>query len=762
MNTYSRIVLLISIVLSACFSSEQDTETLTSSKLPSPNSSIDEKVEALLSTMTLEEKVGQMTQITITTLERDNEPGVLDSSKLKEAIHKYKIGSILNTPGGKAPSVKGWQHLMYRLLEETNKTDKQIPILYGIDAVHGSSYTDGAVLFPQQIGMAATWNPGLLKQCSVVSAYETRAASIPWVFAPDLDLPRNPAWSRIWESFGEDTYLSSEMGVAMVEGFQGVDIGNFNKVAACAKHFIGYGSTTTGKDRTPSIIPDRVLKQYDLPIFQKSIEAGVKTIMISSGEINGTPVHVNKNLITSLLKGELNFKGFVVTDWEDIKYLHTRHRVAATMREAVKKAVLAGIDMSMVPDNYIFCEELISLVNDGEVPITRINDAVRRILKVKFELGLFRTPVRPLKDYPDFGSDSSTALSYIAASESITMLKNKDDILPISKDSKILITGPTANTMRALNGGWSYTWQGESSDQFANNKFTIVEAFQNKVGKDNIFYAPGVTTTEEIDIQKTVDLAKNAEYIVLCLGEQSYTETPGDIDDLTISAPQIALAKALIKTNKPIILVLNEGRPRIISQFETSIGAILQCYLPGNEGGIALVDIVYGDVNPSGKLPYNYPRYPNALQKYNRKQTESLVNENDDYQRYNPQFEFGHGLSYTTFEYKNLLIDEVFISKNDTINVSVDVQNTGVRKGKEVVQLYVKDLYASITPEVKVLKRFKKIELQPGETKTIKFLLNIEDLKFVNAENKWVVESGDFEILVGDIIKKITLEKELY
>ncbi len=756
-------VLLLIIVLPSCSFSKKEKTPIASIENSSITDPIDKKVFDLLATMTLEEKIGQMTQLTYGALETN---GQLDTIKLKEAIQKYKIGSILNIPSSGAPTPNEWHKILNAILHQTNQTEKKIPLIYGIDAIHGASYTNGAVLFPQQIGLAATWDPNLVEKCTKVSAYETRASSIPWVFSPDLDLPRNPAWSRLWESFGEDVYLSSQMGVAMVRGFQGDDIGAFNRVAACAKHFIGYGSNTTGKDRTPSIIPDRVLKQYDIPVFEKSIKAGVKSVMISSGEINGVPVHVNKKLITNVLKGELGFKGFVVTDWEDIVYLNTRHKVAATMREAVKKAVLAGVDMSMVPYDFVFFEELLSLVSDGEIPMSRINDAVRRILRVKFELDLFRTPVMDPKEYPDFGSDSSVALSYIAASESITLLKNKEEVLPIPKESKVLITGPTANSMKSLNGGWSYTWQGERADQFAKDKFTILEAFQNKIGENKVLYAPGVSIFEEIDISKAVSMARKVDYIMLCLGEHNYTETPGDINDLNITKPQIRLAKELAKLNKPMILVLNEGRPRIISDFEQDMDGVIQCYLPGNEGARALVDIVYGDVNPSGKLPYNYPRYANSLQKYNRKYTESIISEEQDEdtgyaKNYHPQYEFGYGLSYTTFEYKNLVFDKVFIKKQDSIKVSVDVQNTGIRKGKEVVQLYIRDMFASITPEVKSLKRFKKIELQPGETKKVSFIINNSDLSFVGDNGKWISESGEFEAIIGDVVKKFTLEKEL-
>ncbi|WP_108870366.1 glycoside hydrolase family 3 N-terminal domain-containing protein [Aquimarina aquimarini] len=757
MRIYLVYTILLSIVLSSCTFAKKEKK---SSDL------IDDKISILISQMSLEEKIGQMTQITISALEKNGSPGELDKNKLKEAIQRYKIGSILNVPNPGAPKPERWHEILKEILEETNKTDKKIPIIYGIDAIHGASYTDGAVLFPQQIGMAATWNPELVEKCMAIAAYETRASSIPWVFSPDLDLPRNPVWSRFWETFGEDTYLSSQMGKAMINGFQGKDVGALDKVATCVKHYIGYGSSTTGKDRTPSILPERVLRQYDLPIFEKSIRAGAKSIMISSGEINGTPVHASKKMITEVLKGELGFKGFVVTDWKDIIYLHTRHKVAKTMREAVKKSVMAGIDMSMVPNGYSFFNELFSLVSDKEVPMSRIDDAVHRILRVKFELGLFDTPVTDPKDYPDFGSSTSVKMSYNAAAESITLLKNRNNTLPLSKEKKVLITGPTANSMNFLNGGWSYTWQGEKSDEYAKDKLTILEAFQHKIGKQNVEYALGTQIFEEIDIAKAVNLAKKVDYIVLCLGEHNYTETPGDIDDLRITEPQIKLAKALAALNKPIILILNEGRPRIINEFENDMKAILQCYLPGNEGARALVDIVYGDINPSGKLPYNYPRYVNSLQKYNRKYTESLDDkeQNDDasYQKsYDPQYEFGHGLSYTTFRYSNLNIDRTEIGEEGIIKIKVDVNNIGERKGKEVVQLYIRDMYADITPEVKLLKRFQKIELQPKKSQTVLFTIGIDDLKYVDENNKWIAEDGEFEITIGTISKKVVLKKEL-
>lgn len=728
------------------------------------NSAINKKVAELLAKMTIEEKIGQMTQITLGTFEDKGKAG-FNAVKLSEGIQKYHIGSILNTPYPYAPTVKGWQEIMTVISTENNKSRLKIPVLYGIDAIHGASYTQGATLFPQQIGMAATFNTAIVKKGAEISAYETRASSIPWVFSPDLDLPRNPAWSRIWESFGEDVYLSSRMGEAMVSGFEGGDISSKFHVASCMKHFIGYGSTTTGKDRTPSIIPERVLRQFDLQIYEAAIKAGAKSVMISSGEINGTPVHANKYLITDVLKKELDFQGVVVTDWKDIIYLHTRHKVAETNREAVKIAVLAGIDMSMVPEDYSFCIDLLDLVNNGEIPMSRIDDAVSRILKMKLELNLFEGTIADSKQYPKFGSNEFINEAYNAATESITLLKNKNAILPLNKSEKILVTGPTANSMISLNGGWSYTWQGEKTDEIAADKFTILEALQQKAGKENILYTKGADLTLENDqeIEKAVALAKDASKIILCLGEKNYTETPGDISNLYISASQIKLALALSKLNKPIILVLNEGRPRLISDFEDKMDAIVQCYLLGNEGGRALAAILYGDVNPSGRLPYNYPRYPNSLEKYNRKYTESLADEeqNNDakYQRsYQPQFEFGTGLSYSTFAYSNLQIDKTEINNTEEIAVSVDVTNTGKLGGKEAVLLYLSDLYASITPEVKALKRFEKIALNPNETKTVHFKLNQKDLQFVNNDLKWISEKGTFKIQIGNLSKQFLLK----
>lgn len=746
------LLFVLSLITNASFSQNSKKE-------------IDQKVSELLSKMSIEEKVGQMTQMTVTTFEVKGQPGIFDMPKLQEAIQTYHIGSMLNVPNPGAPTIQRWKEVITTINKEANKTRLKIPVLYGIDAIHGSSYTAGATLFPQQIGIAATFNTEIAKKGSEISAYETRASSIPWVFSPDLDLPRNPSWSRMWESFGEDAYLSSQMGAAMVTGFEGNDVGSKYHVASCMKHFIGYGSTTTGKDRTPSIIPERVLRQFDLTIYQASIKAGAKSVMISSGEINGTPVHASKHLLTDLLKNELGFQGVVVTDWKDIIYLYTRHKVAENNRDAVRISVLAGIDMSMVPEDYSFYTDLLDLVQKGEVPMSRIDDAVTRILRMKFEVNLFQNNIADLKDYPKFGSQEFIDVAYNAAAESITLLKNNDAVLPLSKSEKILVTGPTANSMKYLNGGWSYNWQGENSDKYAADKFTILEALQNKIGKQNVLYTSGadLEKEDEIEIQKAVALAKEASKIILCLGEKNYTETPGDISNLYISPSQVKLALALSKLNKPIILVLNEGRPRLISDFEDKMNAVIQCYLPGNEGARALADILYGDVNPSGRLPYNYPRFPNSLEKYNRKYTESLGDEeqNNDaqYQKsYSPEYEFGTGLSYTAFEYSNLTIDKTTINNSDSLTVTIDVKNTGQLAGKEAVLLYLSDKVASITPEVKALKRFTKISLAPNESKTVTFTLNQKDLQFVGDNLKWIAENGTFNIQIGPLTKDFILK----
>ncbi len=743
-------------------------------KITAPSKAeIETKVDELLSKMTLEEKVGQMTQVTLDVIGKGDdrftsyEPFSLDRDLVKKAVSEYHVGSFLNTANNRALPKEKWYEVI-KELQDINKAETRlgIPIVYGVDMIHGATYTAGATMFPQQIGQAASRNPELVQRGAEITAYETRASGIPWNFSPVLDLGMDPRFSRMWESFGEDPYLASILGVAMIDGYEGKNnnIGHPEHVASTLKHFLGYHAVTSGKDRTPSYIPEDALREYHLPPFKAAVDAGAHTIMVNSGIINGVPVHANYDLLTSLLKEELGFEGLVVTDWADIENLHRRDRVAESDREAIKMAINAGIDMSMVPYQYeVFVDNLVDLVKSGEVEESRIDDAVRRILKVKLALNLFETPVTHYKNYPKFGSKEFEQASYDMAAESITLLKNEENILPLEKNVKVLVTGPNANSMRTLNGAWTYSWQGEKTPEFAESYNTILEAIQNEIGEQNVTFVPGVSYVEggkyyeeeKVDFEKAISEAKNVDYVILAVGENTYTEKPGDLNDLYLSDHQTELARELAKTGTPVILVLNEGRPRIISKFEREMEAIVQTYLPGNFGGDALADVLFGDVNPSGKLPYNYPRYPNALIPYIHKPSEEQAKAEGVYNYeadYNPQFFFGDGLSYTTFEYSDLKLDKNEINTTGSVTVEVKVTNTGKRAGKEVVELYTSDLYASqSTPDVKRLRRFEKISLEPGETKTVTFTLNANDLAYVTPKGESLVEPGDFELMVDEL-----------
>ncbi|WP_234461951.1 glycoside hydrolase family 3 N-terminal domain-containing protein [Pedobacter segetis] len=727
--------------------------------------------------MTLEEKVGQMAQITIDVITKGKdrfssfEPVELDPKIMDDVFNKYKIGSILNTANNRARTPQVWYSLISKI-QEVGKGRLNIPVIYGIDAIHGTTYTAGATFFPQQIGQAASRNLDLIKRGAQITAYETRASGIPWNFSPVLDLGPDPRFPRIWETYGEDPYLTSEIGKVMVKGYEGDnnDISSPYHVAACLKHFLGYQVAASGKDRTPAYISDQALREYHVPAFKAAIDAGAHTIMINSGLINGIPVHSSYKILTQLLRKELGFKGVVVTDWGDIENLHTRDHVAATNKEAVMMAINAGIDMSMIAYQYEpFCNDLIALVKEGKVKQSRIDEAVTRILTLKYDLGLFKTPVTNYKDYPKFGSKEFENAAYETAAESITLLKNDNNILPLSKKMKLLVTGPNANSMRTLDGGWSYSWQGEKVEEFASKYNTIYKALQNKVGVQNVDFIPGVSYKmdgkyfEEYEDQmdNAIAAAKDADAVILCLGENSYTETPGNLSDLYLSDLQTEFAKKIAAIGKKVILVLNEGRPRIISKFENLIPGIIDIYLPGNFGADALADIIFGDVNPSGKLPFNYPRYPNSLINYDHKPSESrsevvgVYNYDADY---NPQYEFGYGLSYTNFEYSNLKLSAKDINANDVLRVSVDIKNTGDREGKEVVDLYLSDLVASITPDVRRLKGFQKIDLKPGESRTLTFNLDKRSFAFVNADGKSVVEPGDFEVSISNLKSKFSIK----
>lgn len=727
------------------------------------NPAIESKVTQLLKKMTLEEKVGQMAQVAIDVIGKvdySTQTFTVDSAKLNDVVVKYKAGSILNTPPGVLLSPAQWNDVLTDIQNAAKKTRLKIPVLYGLDDNHGVNYASGTTLFPQEIGQAATWNRQLIHDAASITAYESRAVGVPWTFSPVLDLGTNPQWPRIWEDFGEDPYLSAELGVQFVKGAQD-PLSSKEKVAVSLKHYMAYSDPKSGQDRTDAWIPEHYLREYHLPAFIAAIKAGARTVMVNSALINGIPTHTNKHILTDILKNELHFTGFVVTDWQDIENLYRRDKIVKSIKEAIMLAINAGIDMSMIPYDYKeFCTDLIALVKEGKVSQARIDDAVRRILRVKYELDLFNTPLTYLKDYPKFASEEFQKAAYNTAAESITLLKNDKNVLPIRFSSfplpRILVTGPNANSMRCLNGGWTYTWQGERTDEFAQQYNTIFEALSKKFGSGYVKYVPGVEYKQKgqyfedtvIDIDAAVKAAEDAEYILVCIGENSYTETPGNLVDLSLSKNQIALANAMIKTGKPVILILNEGRPRIINEIEPGAAAIVDVYLPSNYGADALADIIAGSVNPSGKLPITYPRHTNDLVPYIHKPSEGGGNPQGG--MFRPQFPFGFGLSYTTFAYSNLSVNKSSFGPDETATISVTVKNTGYSKGKEVVELFISDLIASFTPDVQRLRGFEKIELNPGESKTVSFKIPMKQLAYVGPDNKHHLEAGGFKVQIAD------------
>jgi len=705
-------------------------------------------VNELMGKLTLADKVGEMTQLSIDVLcigspYNLTEPHTFDEAKLKHVLIEQKVGSILNCGGHAYPREK-WHEIISTIQDyAVNKKESGIPVLYGIDAIHGTNYTTGATLFPQQLGQASTWNLDLARQCGEVTSYETKASGIPWSFSPVLDIGRDARWPRLWETYGEDPFLAAELGVAFVEGMQGEDVSQPNKVAACMKHFLGYSVTQRGKDRTQAWIPERQLREYFLPTFKAAIDAGAKTIMINSGEMNGIPVHANSKILVDLLRDELGFKGLVVTDWEDIGYLVSRHRIAKDFKEAIGIAINAGIDLAMVPMDPSFPTLLKELVEEGVVPMSRIDQSVRRILRIKKELGLFETTTLTKEAYPNFASSKHEKMALKAAEESIILAKNENNILPISPDQKVLVVGPNANSLNVLNGGWTGTWQGDNAKYNTPGKLTILEALKEKQGA-NISYAgdEGAATA-----------ASGADVVVVCVGEKPYTEKPGDIDDLNLDPEQISLVKKVKEAGKPIVLVVIEGRPRILNEIEGDAQAILVGFLPGDEGGKAIANVLYGEANPSAKFPITYPKAANDLLNYDHKGTD-LVHRDFSMNGFNPQWEFGYGLSYTQFDYSGLVVTPL---PGSGATVTVTVTNTGKLKGKEVVQVYFQDLVASITPPVKRLRAFDKIELEPGASKTLNFTVTQKDLSFVGIDNKWVFEPGDFVVTCGGLSEKITL-----
>ena len=724
---------------------------------------IEKRVEATLSRMTLDEKIGQMTQITIDAASEKSADGnsyTLKEENLAEYIDKYKVGSFLNTPIGKAMPAAQWNVLVKTLNDRSLKV-MGIPTLFGLDHIHGTTYISDGTLFPQPIAVAATFNREIARRAGEITAYESRAADVPWSFNPTLDSGRDPRWSRFWENYGEDWYVNAEMGKATILGEQGSDPNHIDDkhVAVSVKHYLGYGAPFSGKDRTPAYISPLDLRgKYFVP-YLEALRAGALTIMVNSASINGTPVHCNPVLLTQWLKDETGWDGMVVTDWADINNLYKREKVAADVKEAVKLAINAGIDMSMVPYGYDFCDSLKSLVEEGEVPMSRIDDAVRRVLRLKYRLGLFDRPDTSLADYPDFGCEAFSEASLHAAEESAVLLKN-EGILPLRKGMKILVTGPNANQMRCLNGGWSYSWQGHKADEFAGRYNTIYEALRDKFGASNVRLEQGVTYNEQGKYYeenfpvgfRAAAAARDADVIVACIGENSYCETPGNLTDINLSPYQKTLVKAFEETGKPVVLILNEGRPRLISELVLKAAAVVNVMLPGNRGGDALANLLAGDVNFSGKLPFTYPKEINSLINYDYKVSEEVDKMEGAYD-YNAvvsvQWAFGYGLSYTTFAYSNMKVDRTEFSDGDVLTVSVDVTNTGKVAGKESVLLFSSDLVASVIPESRRLREFTKIELQPGETKTVTFTLPADRLAFVGFDGRWTLEEGDFRLQAG-------------
>ena len=734
---------------------------------------IEAQVEQTLKKLTLEEKIGQMMELVTDLFGANDKNGVfyIDEHKTDSILSRYKIGSILNAPNTCAPTAKQWEKYIAQIQKISMKRIG-IPCVFGLDQNHGSTYTQGGTLFPQNINVAATFNREIARRSAEATAYETRAVSVPWTYSPTVDLGRDARWPRIWENFGEDCYLSSEMGKAMVYGFQGEDPNNIDQyhIATSMKHFMGYGVPWTGKDRTPAYISPADLREKHFAPFLAGLQAGALTVMVNSASVNGMPMHANKDILTGWLKEETGWDGVLITDWADINNLYTREMVAKDKKDALRIAINAGIDMIMEPYSCDACGYLVELVKEGKIPMSRIDDACRRVLRMKYRLDLFKNPTQKLKNYPKFGGEEFAKLALEGATESMVLLKNEGNILPLQHGKKILLTGPNANQMRCLDGGWSYTWQGHRTDEFAGKYNTIYEAFCNEYGKENVILNQGVTYNEtgkyweenEPQIQGAVDAAKNVDVIVACIGENSYTETPGNLTDLWLSENQRNLVKELAKTGKPVVLVLNEGRPRLIADIEPLAQGIIDILIPGNMGGDALVNLVSGKSNFSGKMPYTYPKEINSLANYDFKKSEEVGTMEGAYDynaKITQQWGFGYGLSYTSYKYSNLKVSQSDFRHGDIIKVSVDVKNTGKVAGKESVLLFSSDLIASMVPDGRRLRAFDKIELQPGETKTVTFNLNADDLAFVGYDGKWVLEEGDFKLMIADQSADIHCEK---
>lgn len=753
----------ISMLALACTANANIHTTNANIPVIKSDAKIEAKVDQTLKKLTLEEKVGQMMEIVIDLLGGNDKNGVfyIDEHKADSIFSHYKVGSILNAPNTCAPTAKQWEKYMAQIQKLSMKR-MGVPCIFGLDQNHGSTYTQGGTLFPQNINVAATFNREIARRSAEATAYETRAASVPWTYSPTVDLGRDARWPRIWENFGEDCYLSSEMGKAMVYGFQGEDPNHIDQyhIATSMKHFMGYGVPWTGKDRTPAYISPADLREKHFAPFLAGIEAGALSVMVNSASVNGMPMHANKEILTHWLKEQTGWDGVLITDWADVNNLYTREMVAKDKKDALRIAINAGIDMVMEPYSCDACGYIIELVNEGKIPMSRIDDACRRVLRMKYRLGLFEHPTQKLKNYPLFGGEQFAQLALEGATESMVLLKN-NNILPLQKGKKILLTGPNANQMRCLDGGWSYTWQGNRTDEFAGRHNTIYEALCNEYGKENIVLNQGVTYNEagkyweenEPQIAAAVEAAKHVDVVVACIGENSYTETPGNLTDQWLSENQRNLVKALATTGKPIILVLNEGRPRLIADIEPLAQGVVDILIPGNYGGDALAQLLSGKANFSGKMPYTYPKEINSLANYDFKKSEEVGTMTGAYDynaKITQQWGFGHGLSYTTYQYSNLKVDKASFAHDDVIRVSVEVKNTGKVAGKESVLLFSSDLMASMVPDGRRLRAFDKVALQPGESKTVTFDLKANDLAFVGWDGKWILEEGDFKLMVAD------------
>jgi len=729
---------------------------------------IDARVERLLGQMTLQQKVGQMTQFELgMVVRKDTFPQPIDPEKLRRVVQEHHVGSILNVANA-AFSVEHWHEIIGQIQAAAAETDLGIPILYGIDAVHGANYTQEAILFPQQQGLAATWNLALAEEAAAITARDVRSSGIPWNFAPVLDVGRDPRWPRLYETFGEDPYLTTAMGLAAVRGLQGTDLADPDRVAACLKHFIGYSGSDSGRDRTPALIPEIELRESYLRPFEAAVDAGAASIMVNSGEVNGVPVHSSRDLLAGMLRDELGFDGVIVTDWLDIKKLVSLHQVAATEREATKMAIEAGVDMSMVPSDVSFIEHTIALVQDGEISTERIDASVRRILRMKMALGLFEDPMTGIRSGDEIGTARDRQVALQAARESVTLLRNEDALLPLSGTERVLVTGPTSHSMQSLNNGWTYTWQGGGKAQtmFHDGRPTLMEAVRERIGEEQMTYVPGATLTSPDQLDDAVAAAREADVAIVAVGEGAYTETAGNIRDLRLPDAQRTLIRRITETGTPVVLALVQGRPRTLGDSHIGAQAVLTAYNPGTEGGQAVADVIYGDVNPSGHLPYTYPATPTGYATYDYKPSERLAAD-FGMEGAEPLFDFGVGLSYTSFAYSDLQVSASTVAASSLrdggeLEVAVTIQNTGDRRGKDVVQLYVSDVVASVTPAARRLKRFAKVDLAPGASQTIRFTLTRDDLSFIGRDRQSVVEPGVFEIRIDDLMQEVEVTGERF